>query len=197
MSMQWSQSLVARGSLMVAVVSLALAACGGDSGTDLNAEPTQAVTAASPSSPSDPLEGEWRAEFTCQESVRAIERRLSAKEISEQVGSLTRVLGASWQVKPKNDDPCHGASGMVAVLARFADGNLALCDGETGACEVSATYELVGDNSISVNDEEGNLCGPCPVTWKFEITGDEMTFHVSPDAFVISTWEATPWVRES
>jgi hypothetical protein len=177
----------------VAGVSLALAACGGGGGTERNASQTQAVTTASPTSSSDPLEGEWRAEFTCQQTVRAIERRLPAT----QVGSLKEFLGTWWQVEPKKNDPCHSATGLVAVMARFADGNLALCDAETGDCEVSATYELLDDHSISVNDEEGNLCTECPVTWKFEINGDELTFHVSPDLFVIGTWEAAPWIRAS
>lgn len=197
MSLRPRTSLIALGSLGTVAVSLALVACGGDNGQSAE-PPSQAPAAATspPASQADSLEGEWRSEFTCQESVRAIERRLSAKQIHEQVGSLKPVLGEFWQVEPTKGDPCHGASGTAAVLARFAEGNLALCNPETGQCEVNATYELVDDHTISVDDPEGNLC-PCPARWRFEIADDELTFRVSPDAHVVSTWEAAPWVRAS
>ncbi len=184
------------GVLCVAVLSLA--GCGSSGNEQASIPPTalspSREAAISPSS-SDRLEGEWRTEFGCLDSVRAIEGRLSAKQIHEQVGSWKAFLEV-WGGEPTKDDPCHGASGTTALLARFADGNLALCDAETGGCEVSATYKLLDGHTIVVNDEEGNLC-PCPATWRFEIAGDELTFRVQADAFVVGAWEAASWIRES
>lgn len=75
-----------------------------------------------------------------------------------------------------------------------------MCDAETLQCEVNATYELLDKHSIRVDDQEGNLCDSklgCPIRWEFERTGDELRFQVSPDAFVLGAWEASPWIRES
>jgi hypothetical protein len=182
---------------MLAAASVALAACGGSDPAEPRGSEPQTATSEESSGSSDPLEGEWRTEFTCGESVKAIERRLSPKQIHQQVGTWKAFLEV-WGAKPTRKDPCHGATRTIALLARFANGNLALCDAETMQCEVSATYELVGKHSIRVDDQEGNLCeSNCPVKWEFELTGDELRFQVSPDAFVIGAWESSPWIRES
>jgi predicted small lipoprotein YifL len=191
------QLVIARGWIMVAAAMLALAACGGDGPTEQQASKPSIATTEKSTSSSDPLEGEWRTEFACRESVDAIQRRLSPKQIRQQVGRWEDFLGG-WGAKPTRKDPCHQASGTTALLARFADGNLALCDAETLQCEVNATYELLGKHSIRLDDREGNLCDSnCPVRWRFELTGDKLTFQVSPDAFVISAWEASFWTRKS
>lgn len=190
------RTVTARGWILAAAASLALAACGGNSAAERSAPP-QTENTDEASTPSDPLEGEWRTEFTCSESVEAIQRRLSPKQIHEQVGTWQSFLGG-WGAKPTSKDPCHQASGTTSLLVRFAEGNLALCDAETSQCEVNASYELVGKQSIRVDDPEGNLCDTnCPVKWRFDLTGDELSFRVSPDAFVISAWEASSWTRES
>src|SRR5688500_14698274 len=64
--------------------------------------------APSPTEALDPLEGEWRTEFTCRESVGAIQRRLSESEIRKQIGSWDDFL-AVWNAEPSAGDPCHGA----------------------------------------------------------------------------------------
>lgn len=195
MSIEPRQSLITLGSLIAA--ALALAACGGGSGNNTDqASPAPTATTSPRAGEADPLEGEWRAEFTCRDSVRAIERRLSAKQIREQLVSWKAFL-EPWGAEPTEDDPCHGATGTVALLARFAGGNLALCHAETGECEVSATYELVGAHTISVSDEGGELCDPDPCTWAYEFTGDKVRFRVGPDMNIVGTWEAAPWVRVS
>jgi hypothetical protein len=197
MTKQPRQSAIARRWIMVAAASVALAACGGSDGTEQRASEPQTATTEKPSGSSDPLEGEWRTEFTCRESVDAIQRRLSPRQIHQQVGTWKAFLEV-WEAKPTRKDPCHQASVTTALLARFADGNLSLCDAETLQCDVSATYELVGKHSIKVDDQEGNLCeSNCPVRWEFETTGDELRLHVSPDAFVIGAWEASPWIRQN
>jgi hypothetical protein len=200
MSMQPRQSLIAAGSLLAVVASLMLAACGGGSGTSAGqASQAPAATTGPPVSQADPLEGEWRAEVSCQESVRAVQRRLSAQQMQEQGTNWKDVLrgfGGRWSdVEPTRNDPCHGVPGTMALLARFAEGNLALLNAESGELGAQARYELVDDHTISVDESEDALCGPCPARWTFEIAGDELTFRVQPGAHVLSTWEAAPWVR--
>jgi hypothetical protein len=182
--------------IVAAFFALAFAACGNDgsNGEAASESPTSTATQAATDS-SDPLEGEWRTEFTCRDSVAAIQRRLSPQQIQRQIGGWKEFL-AVWGAKPTSEDPCHRATGTTALLARFTDGNLALCDAKTLQCEVNATYELVHENSIKVDDPEGNLCSHCPVEWEFELSGDELRFRVSPDAFVLSAWEASPWIRQ-
>jgi hypothetical protein len=207
MSIQPRQSLIAVGLLLAA--ALALAACGGGSGNSgEEASQTPATTTSPPAGQADPLEGEWRAEFTCRESVRAVKRRLSAAQIHAQatreraggaLGILKRVLraiGGKWSdAEPTKDDPCHGAPGKVALVARFADGNLALFDGG-GELGLQARYKLVGDQAISVEAED--LCAPSCPRWTFEIAGGELTFRLHPPiAYGVSSWEAAPWVRVS
>jgi len=186
---------IARGTFVAAAMSMVLAACGGDGATTGEGASRTPAATTEPGRV-DPIEGEWRADFTCKDSLRAIETRLSPKQIREQVGSLGSFIeGGGWGAEPTGDDPCHAATQKVAALVRFADGNLALFDVDTGE-GVQATYEPVDDHTIVVNDTSGNLC-PCPGTWGFEIVGDEVTFHVEPDIFIIATWEAAPFHRVS
>jgi hypothetical protein len=198
------RSAIARGPLMAAAIAVVLAACGGGgvtTGQAASQAPATGAPATSPTTSADPLEGEWRNESTCQDALRALRRRLSDKEVLENKGVHGwKDLLFPWGGEPTNDDPCHGATGTRAFVARFADGNLALCDAQTGGCDVNAaTYELIGDHSFTINsDPSDNLC-PCPTKpWLYEISGDRLTIHVEPaDPFGVSTWEAAPWIRES
>lgn len=187
---------IARGTFVAAAMSMVLAACAGRGATTGEEASRPRAVTTEPTGQVDPIEGEWRADFTCKESLRAIETRLSSKQIREQVGSLGSFIeGGGWGAEPTGDDPCHAATQTVAALVRFADGDLALFDVVTGE-GVQATYELVDDHTMVVNDTSGNLC-PCPGTWGFEIAGDEVTFRVEPDIFIIATWEAAPFHRVS
>ncbi len=198
--MQLKRSSSTRGLLLVAAVSLVVAACsGGGRATDQGASQDPATTQAAPSATTaaDPLEGEWRNESTCQDALRALRRRQSDEEVLDNVNHGWKDVLFPWGGEPTKDDPCYGAAGTRAFVARFADGNLALCEAKTGECEVHATYERVGDHSITLNDPEGNLC-PCTEPWEFEIVGDRLMIHVEPaDPITVSTWEAAPWTRES
>jgi hypothetical protein len=200
MRMEPKQSSIALGLPLAVAVSLVLAACGGGGGTSAEQAPQAPAARTAPAAgQADPLEGEWRAEVSCQASVRAVQRRLSAKQMREQGTNWKDVLrgfGGKWSgVEPTKDDPCHGALGTMALLARFAEGNLALLNAESGELGAQARYELVDDHTISINESEDALCAPCPVRWTFDIAGDELTFRVQPGAHVLSTWEAAPWVR--
>jgi invasion protein IalB len=86
MRRQPRQSSIALGLLLAVVASLMLAACAGGSGTSAEqaSQAPAATTSPAAAGQADPLEGEWRAELSCQESVRAVQRRLSAKQMREQ-----------------------------------------------------------------------------------------------------------------
>jgi hypothetical protein len=201
--MRVTRSSIARASLLAAAVSLVLAACGGGGGATgqvASRTPATVAPASSPTTSADPLEGEWRAEYTCQDSARALRRRLSDKEIFKQRGMKSwkdfDEESTNWG-STDADQPCRGATGTAEVVVRFSDGNLTLCDAKSGGCDVHATYELVGDHSFSINDPSENLC-PCTEPWQFEIAGDRLTIHVEPaDANTVATWEAAPWIRDS
>jgi hypothetical protein len=57
-------------------------------------------------------------------------------------------------LEPTEGDPCRGAVGTLAVLARFLDGKLALFDAVTGELGAQATYKFLDDHTISVDDKE-------------------------------------------
>jgi hypothetical protein len=178
------------GRITIATASLLLA-----TGCSTADEPKAATTSPAPVASSstagepDPLSGEWRTSYTCEESVKAVVRR----------------VGSNWQGwkpdmhggQPTKDDPCRGAHLDVELLARFSDGVMALCQ-QTGVCEVHATYEYPDASTVRIDDLEGNLCEPgntCPIDWTFEISGDRLTFQVGPDAWTIAAWETAPWTR--
>jgi hypothetical protein len=182
--------------LAAAAMSLMLAACGGGGGTtEAGASPTAALVTGEPVSQVDPLEGEWGAEVTCQDSLRAIKSHLTPKQIRLQVGNLESAMG-EWGGQPTKDDPCNGVHEPRRVVARFADGNLGLFNAETSELMADARYELIDDHSFRVG--AGALCYPpleCPVTWKFDIDNDELTFQAGPEVFQVMMWEAAPFHR--
>lgn len=176
------------------VLTLAAAGCGGDdSGSADPGTSTPSKTATTRAAPTpaaqdepaaaqDQLTGDWQIEFTCQQSNRAIHARLSDRVLRR----------LDWE-----DPPCDDQA--FVLLARFDQGALAVCDPDSGQCEVNATYEMVDEDTIRVDDPTGNLCNPngptlsCPVTWDFDRTGDSLTFRVNPDPWVMGLWEAAPF----
>jgi hypothetical protein len=189
---------IARWMLVAGATSLVLAACGGGDGTtEAAGSPTAAAATTEPAGQADPLEGEWRAEYTCKDSVRAIQSHLSMKQINHQGGSLESIMG-EWGGQPTKDDPCNAVHRSRNVVARFAAGNLGLFNTRTGELMADAEYELVDDHSFRVG--AGALCYPpleCPVTWQFDIADDVLTFQVGPEVYQIMNWEAAPFHRVS
>ena len=193
---------IARWTLVAAAMSLVLAACGGgDGSTEAAGSPTAAAATDEPGSQDDPLEGEWRAEFTCEDSLRAIERSgLSPSQIRVQIlrdsccptGSLHSFMGGFWGGKPTKNDPCRGATKSRSVVVRFEEGTLEL----PGPDVVGVEYELLDDHTIGVTDPSDNVCPPgVECRWEFDLTGDELTFDVGDNIGGIMTWESAPFQR--
>jgi hypothetical protein len=185
--------------LLAAAASLAIAACGDEKKTANGA--TRTGTPAPPTSPakapSEPLGGEWRTEYTCSQSLRAVKRRISEAQVRRQGG--WKELFGSWGGSPTSSDPCRGAGAATALRVRFEDGTLVLLDEKTGEVGAEARYQMTGKRSVTVDDDEGNLCSErgCPVRWTFDVSGDKLVFRVSRDAWVVAAWEAAPFHRMS
>ena len=135
----------------------------GDDGTEAAGSPPAAVATNEPGSQDDPLQGEWRAEFTCEDSLRAIEGSgLSPDQIRVQVlrdsccptGSLHSFMGGWFGGRPTKDDPCRGATKSRSIEVRFEDGTLELGDPDV----VGVEYELLDDHTIGVTDPSDNVC---------------------------------------
>lgn len=193
---------IARWALVAAAMSLTLVACGGDDGTtEAAGSPPAAVATNEPGSQDDPLQGEWRAEFTCEDSLRAIEGSgLSPDQIRVQVlrdsccptGSLHSFMGGWFGGRPTKDDPCRGATKSRSIEVRFEDGTLELGDPDV----VGVEYELLDDHTIGVTDPSDNVCPPgVECRWEFELTGDQLAFDVGEDIGGIMTWESAPFRR--
>ena len=84
--MQLRRSSIARGSLLALAMSLVLAACGGSGGT--TGQVASQAPATSPATSADSLEGDWRTEFTCQASLRALETPSIRQEGPQRGGKL-------------------------------------------------------------------------------------------------------------
>jgi hypothetical protein len=193
---------IGRWTLVAAAMSLVLAACGGGEGATQTEAPRSRTAATSePRSQVDPLEGEWRAEYTCEDSLRAIERsRLSPNQIQVGVisdgccptGSLHSFMGAWWGGKPTKDDPCRGATRSRSSVVRFEEGTLELPDPDVQGVE----YELLDDHTVAVTDPSDNVCAPgVECRWEFDLTGDELTFDVGENIHGIMFWESAPFQR--
>jgi hypothetical protein len=194
---------IARWTLVAAGMALVLAACRGGEGTTQTGAPRSPDAATSePRSQVDPLEGEWRAEYTCEDSLRAIERsRLSPNQIRVGIlrdgccptGSLHSFMGAWWGGTPTEDDPCRGATKSRSFVVRFEEGTLEM----PGDPDVQGVeYELLDDHTIGVTDPSDNVCPPgVECRWEFERTGDELTFDVGENIHGIMFWESAPFQR--
>jgi hypothetical protein len=193
---------IARWTLMAAAMSLVLAACGGGDGTtEAGGSPTAAAATNEPGSQVDPLEGEWRAEYTCKDSLRAIESSgLSPSQIHVQLardaccptGSLHSFMAAWWGGTPTKSDPCRGATKSRSFVVRFEEGVLEMPDPDV----VGVEYELLDDHTISVTDPSDNVCPPgVECRWGFERTGEELTFDVGENIYGIMFWESAPFQR--
>jgi hypothetical protein len=193
---------IARWTRMAAAMSLVLAACGGGDGTtEAGGSPTAAAATNEPGSQVDPLEGEWRPEYTCKDSLRAIESSgLSPSQIHVQLardaccptGSLHSFMAAWWGGTPTKSDPCRGATKSRSFVVRFEEGVLEMPDPDV----VGVEYELLDDHTISVTDPSDNVCPPgVECRWGFERTGEELTFDVGENIYGIMFWESAPFQR--
>jgi hypothetical protein len=157
-------------------------------------------TASSPPLP-DPLVGEWRADFTCQEAVQAVMRANPKPANFEQFAASI----PDWWGGPHQSpvgDPCRNAPpGKFEWIARFQDGHMLIFGPPEQALGLDATYELVDDHTFTASDGGQNIpgdgvCACSAYTFGFKIQGNHVTFDVKEnDAFFIAAWEGAPFIR--
>jgi hypothetical protein len=179
---------VARGSLVAVATSLVLAACGESGGRiGEEASPTAAAT-TEPASRADPLEGEWRQEFACEDAVRAVEQAdVKPAQFNQWLAEMPILYGGTWD--PSVDRPCAGAPRSFDRLARFEEGNLTLFEGSPMEIGAETTYEIVDDHTFTANIDGLR-------TFEFQIEGARLMVDVLEDGpWLIATWEATPFER--
>jgi hypothetical protein len=175
---------IGRSTLVAAAMSLVLAACGGSDGTtEAAGSPTAAAATDEPGSQVDPLEGEWRAEITCQEMVASLER------VGEGAAA-PELLESEWGVhpRPSRKDPCANVDLTLEEVVRFADGSqLLFINGELGD---ENSYTIVGDTFILEENEQH---------FRFQIEGDRLTVDYVEHEILpyVYNWEAAPFERVS
>jgi hypothetical protein len=167
------------------VLTLMLAGCGLDDAPKTAAANADTSPAKSADEASDPLEGEWHRQVTCQEVVDALERGGVSKAVP---GNLQDMFGLDQ--RPSQTNPCAGVDGTADHALRFERGHFGLFAG--GELGWEASYEYIDENTF--------VTGPPDVfTFDFSIEGDKLyTQIVKPvkEAPYIATWESAPWERE-
>jgi hypothetical protein len=175
---------IGRGWLVVTTTTLVLAACGGGGGTT-GAEASRSTAAAGsePASQADPLEGEWRTEFTCQEMLASLEG-VDAEEMAPGL------LEGDWGVQPRpsRKDPCANVDFTMEIVVRFAGGSQALF----------ANGEIQDENTYTIADDTFTLSGS-DRPFRFQIEGDRLTVDLPPEthAGYVVAWETAPFERVS
>lgn len=174
-------------------LALLAAACGQKDAT-APAGATSNPAAPSTSAPSavDPLQGQWRQEFTCQDVVRTL-RRAGFEEVVPEY--LQNIEGAAR--RPSSAHLCAGAPSKFTTIARFQDGRLVLFEGPPPQqVGLDASYEIVDDHTFTASDAGQNINGT--YTFNYRLEGDRLTVDVlEKDAFFIAAWESVPFHRTS
>jgi hypothetical protein len=170
------------------IVSIMLAACGSDGGSqpaEDGGEGSNAARASAADDPIDPLTGTWHTQFTCRQMVAALEEadvaRLAPGIVQDEFGVEQR---------PTQKDPCANVSGTADHTLRFEDGQFALFAGDELGWE--ASYEIVDDDTFVT-------AAPDVMTFDFRIESDKLYTHIvepAKQAPFIATWESAPWERE-
>jgi len=187
---------------LVGLVWLAMSCSQDGSGATTPQNSVNLSPSSSPSSIPDPLVGEWRQEFTCDDVVRTFRR--GTKEMGAE-GPATfaeyvrpMAAGAYWldgAKLPPRDDLCRYAPASWERTLQIQDGQLVWFD-PGPVLGAQATYELVDDHTFTANDGDQNIDGT--YTFEFQIHGDRLTIDpVDHDPFVGNAVEVAPFVRVS
>jgi hypothetical protein len=176
---------VAWWTVVVAAISLVLAACGGRDGTtEAAGSPTAVAATDEPGSQVDPLEGEWRAEFTCQEMLASLEG-VGAEDMAP--GFLEGDLGV--QPRPSRKDPCANVDFTMEIVVRFAGGS-----------QVLFANGVIGDeNTYTVAGDTFTLSGNPDLPFRFQVEGDRLIVDVPPETHpgYVYAWTTAPFERVS
>ena len=138
----------------MALVVLALCACGGSGGQDsAKGENGNKATAAE-----NPLVGTWRRVRKCDEYVRGLRQAQLAEMIPSHQALVEEFgTGNAAQSHQDSDDPCQGINGRLKHDHVFyEDGRFASLN-QNGEFVDDGHYKIVDERTIKFGDPPGNL----------------------------------------
>ena len=196
--------IVLRSGIAMALASLVAGACGGSSAETEATAPSVAATSAPAVStaPTDPLEGEWLAEVSCQDLLDAVERAgTKPAVVNEWAAGIRGFWGGSGEPSPRA--LCAGAEEPIRFIWRFQGGVL-VGYGPPNNDEATPpfSYEIADEHSFTADDGgTGNFPGSGILTFEYVIDGDKIRFDLvgkgSEDPWVVPAWESGPFTRVS
>lgn len=145
-------------------------------------------------SPTDRLEGDWTATFSCTRMVRAVRRA------PIESGFEAFWLEATSRERGSEDptDPCAGTDEIVAFTFRFDDGRLLIFDRDLVE-GFDGRYEVQGNRIFFGDAGDENIDGRYRAV--FVRVEDRLTFDLlgraGRDAFFVATWESATFVRNA
>ena len=183
-----------------------LAACGGSAEPPQNSEPSsQAETV-------DPLEGEWRQTYTCEDNVRTFIANMqlitmeARKVMAETTGLSTALPGLidyyirdfAWGPNAKTSTElaptalCSGAETRTTTL-RVDNGLFVFLSDQEGSHGMG--YKLLNDHTVSLDDGLDIV----DYRFRFRIEGDHLWFEQlgEQDPWDGTVPERAPFVRVS
>lgn len=152
---------------------------------------TRSWTAVDPGPAPDALQGDWTANYSCEEIVAAVARAKPPPEFLDEWRRFYVELLSS----PDEDDPCAGSPPSLSTTFRFTGERLLIFDGRPEGFD--GRYELDGDVLTIRDPRTGNIQGEYQVrvafgddVLRFELLGD-----AAADPFFTGAWETAPFVR--
>jgi hypothetical protein len=163
--------------VLVALIALALSACGGGAGQD-SAKGQKGNKAAANYAQDNPLVGTWRRVRTCDEFVRNLKQAGLAEMIPAHEELVAEFgTGSAAQSREDSEDSCQGVNGRLPHDHVFyKDGRFASLN-QDGEFVDDGHYKFVNDRTIKFGNPPGNL-----VHFRFSDDHDTVTFDLEiPD----------------
>jgi len=124
----------------------------------------------------DPLQGEWREEWTCHGLVATLRHEARPALFDRWIDTI--VAGRWGQGAPSaRGGLCGGKPQMFVEIAKFGDGKVVFFDGpDLRADGVDATYRFTNKATIVLHDCCDNIA-PDPLTCSFQIVGGRLNLE--------------------
>jgi hypothetical protein len=140
----------------------------------------------------DPLEGQWRASFSCRSMVGAV--RAADASPHDRRFWLRATADENGATDPRH--PCGGSSTRYTFTFRFTEGRLQIFD-RTGAEGFDGVYAIAG-SVVTVRDPRTrNIDGA--YRFAFRLEGGRVTFRplgrAATDPFYVGVWAVEPFDR--
>ncbi|MDP9301428.1 MAG: hypothetical protein M3P43_11125 [Actinomycetota bacterium] len=187
---------------LAALVLVSTACSHGPSSTQLGAA-TGGVPSPSvaPAAPTDPLEGDWRQVFMCEDVIQTLQAHAKPAWFDKWIADIIRGMEGAKDPPPQSD-LCAGAPATFERIIRFRGGRVVFFDPRLLQGDgLNAIYELRGDHTFVVTDTQGNISGlrgDGVLRCTFRFQGDQLTIHErSRDPWDLSGFQAGPLVRIS